>query len=73
MNIASVRVWIRTDADRQTIEACRIATGEATAAKALMAAAASYPAAKRRLEDAERELAELHRLRDELKRGLGLL
>ena len=69
----SVRVILRTDADRQTIEACKTATGENTAAKALLAAAASYPAAKRRLEDAERELTALRRLRDELKRGLGLL
>lgn len=68
----NVRVFIRSEGDRRTIEACQSATGETTAAKALMVAAAAYPAAKRRIDAAERELAELRKLKADIKRGLGL-
>lgn len=68
--ISSVRVFLRTDADRQAIEACRMATGETTAAKALMVAAASYPAARRELETVKAELETLRRQRDSLRDSL---
>lgn len=70
--ISSVRVFIRTEGDRHAIDACKSATGEATAAKALMVAAKSYPSAMRRLAEAERELADLRQLRADIRRGLGV-
>lgn len=68
----SVRVFLRTDADRQAIDACRDATGESTAAKAMMVAAASYPSLRRRVAQAESELADLRKLKADILRGLGL-
>lgn len=66
----SVRVFIRTIGDLQAIEACKSATGEQTAAKAMLTAAASYPAAKRELETVKAELEALRRQRDSLRDSL---
>ena len=68
----NIRVLVRTDADRQALDACREATGEKTAAKALLAAAASYPAAKRRIAEQQAELDKLRTLKADLRKRLGL-
>lgn len=68
----NIRVLVRTDADRQAIEACREATGEITASKALLAAASSYPALKRRVAEQEAELGRLRKLKADLLKRLGL-
>lgn len=68
----NIRVLVRTEADRQALDACREATGEKTAAKALLAAAKMLPAAKRRIEAQEAELAKLRTLKADLAKRLGL-
>jgi len=65
--VKNIRIVPRTPSDVKAIEDCKAATGETTAAKALLAAARLYPAMKRKYDDVERERNTLRAHRDRVR------